>query len=516
MTKDFDAKKILTDPDHLPTIPAIAGQLLSLPDWDNVNLDILADIISKDVALSSKILRAANSPFYGCSHNITTISQALVILGLRAIISLVFSFSLLKIYPERLGGQFDYAGFWTRSLNTAVASRELAQVAGLRTEEEAFIAGLLQDVGVLVIGQSVSSIYESINGKTPSGRSPILEVERECLGTDHVEVARILFDKWNLPPSLRIPILYHHDPEKAEGADNQTLLSIRIQHIAGLLGEWLYAVAPDDRSLEELIGIAKKQLNISPRELEAVMYRVDIQMEEVSNLFELDAPRPCTYEHLLEKANLTLGRIVREQERHLQKLEASKAESQRLAEQLRIANNQLLGEARTDAVTGLANRKCFDEFLHQELERSARYQHAVSLLFIDIDDFKSVNDRYGHLVGDSNLRQLASVLRREVRASDMVARYGGEEFVVVLVETGGSESLLVAERIRSAIAKIQVPADEDQANATMTASIGIAVWEPGNAPISPVAFVKQADSAMYEAKKAGKNCVVFFDSIDEM
>ena len=511
MIKDMDINRILDESTRLPTMPTVVNELLSISEWEDVDFREVADIISKDVSLTAKVLRVVNSAFYGFSREITTISQALVVLGVRATRSLTLSFSILSVSPRKKTSQFDYPGFWMRSLNTATAARELALVVGLHTEEEAFLAGLLQDIGVMVLAHAVPRLYARTLGKARDKLAPSLEVEREQLGTDHVEVARLLFDKWNLPAPLRIPVLYHHVPENADSADEQTLLSIRIQYLAGRLAEWLYAGDGDGELLEEVNEIAARYFDMGPKELEALMCRVDRRVEETAGVFEITTPRPASYANLLQKANLALGEIASEQERLVKELEAAKEEAQKLSEQLRIANNKLLDEARKDALTDVPNRRTFQMFLEQELERCARYSHPIALLFIDIDNFKAVNDQYGHLEGDAALRQFANILKHEVRAADIVARYGGEEFVAALVETCESDAKLVAERIRRSIEKTSIQLNAGRPPASLTASVGVAVWEPPQKLISAEALIEKADRALYQAKRAGKNCVSVFE-----
>jgi len=512
MIKDMDVNRILDESTRLPAMPTVVNELLSISEWDDVDFRQVAEIISKDVSLTARVLRVVNSAFYGFPREISTISQALVILGVRATRSLTLSFSILSVSPRKKTSQFDYPAFWMRSLNTATAARELALVAGLHTEEEAFLAGLLQDIGVMVLAHGVPRLYARALGKARDKLAPPLEVEREHLGTDHVEVARLLFDKWNLPASLRIPVLYHHMPEKADSADEQTLLSVRIQYLAGRLAEWLYAGDGDDELLEESSEIAERYFDISAKELEALMCRVDRKVEETAGVFEITAPRPDSYANLLQKANLALGEIATEQERLVRELEAAKEEAQKLSEQLRIANNKLLDEARKDTLTDIPNRRTLQLFLEQELERSARYSHPIALLFIDIDNFKAVNDQYGHLEGDAALRQFANILKHEIRAADVVARYGGEEFVVALVETCEADAKLAGERIRRSVEKTPIQLNTGRPPVSLTASVGIAVWEPPQKPIEAEALIEKADRALYQAKRAGKNCVSVYES----
>jgi len=160
--------------------------------------------------------------------------------------------------------------------------------------------------------------------------------------------------------------------------------------------------------------------------------------------------------------------------------------------------------ASTDALTGCLNRRALTEVLERELDRAQRYSLVLSILMVDLDHFKHVNDTMGHLVGDTVLRQLGDLLRREVRSVDSVARYGGEEFVVVLPETVSHGALVFAERMRQRIE--QQPFGEGGTALTVTVSIGVASF-PDQKISNPDTFLALADAALYRAKADGRNLV---------
>lgn len=173
--------------------------------------------------------------------------------------------------------------------------------------------------------------------------------------------------------------------------------------------------------------------------------------------------------------------------------------------QLEAANSQLQRLATTDGLTGLHNRRAFQERLNEEIERAKRHWYDVSLLMVDIDHFKQVNDLFGHPAGDKVLQRVAHVLEIHARDYDFVARIGGEEFAVILPKTGEGSSLDIAERLRSRIATIPFP------GRVITASVGVATFAPQFVPAGAtedgMSLIKAADAALYYSKRHGRNQV---------
>jgi two-component system cell cycle response regulator len=161
---------------------------------------------------------------------------------------------------------------------------------------------------------------------------------------------------------------------------------------------------------------------------------------------------------------------------------------------------QVKNMATRDALTGLHNYRYFKEALLYEVERSRRYNTALSLLFLDIDDFKQINDTLGHLHGDAILRKVSEILRSGIRLADLLCRYGGDEFVLLMSQTPLSQAELLADRLRRLIAQSSM--HEGGRGLGVTVSIGVASLQPG---MSMDDLIKAADGALYRAKEAGKN-----------
>jgi len=183
----------------------------------------------------------------------------------------------------------------------------------------------------------------------------------------------------------------------------------------------------------------------------------------------------------------------------------SERQIQELVRQLELERNNAQRSAMTDGLTGLANRRHFDEAIDTEFFRAKRSGAPLSLIMLDIDHFKKFNDRYGHVAGDECLKMVAVALQGAVgRAPDMAARYGGEEFVVILSDTDGHGAALVAERIRRAVEDLGMPHPDSDTARCVTVSLGVVTVRP-EGPDKPEAAVELADSALYRAKEGGRN-----------
>jgi diguanylate cyclase (GGDEF)-like protein len=163
------------------------------------------------------------------------------------------------------------------------------------------------------------------------------------------------------------------------------------------------------------------------------------------------------------------------------------------------------GLSRRESLTGCFNRRAFYELFPREVDRARRLGQGVAVIFLDIDHFKSINDRHGHETGDRVLQQLSARLRGTIRETDLLFRWGGEEFVILMPHTGPGEAPALGERIRAAVAERPFAASDSHPEVAVTVSLGVAgtaAW-----PIDPDTLLARADAACYRAKEAGRNRV---------
>jgi two-component system cell cycle response regulator len=217
--------------------------------------------------------------------------------------------------------------------------------------------------------------------------------------------------------------------------------------------------------------------------------------------------KPFESDELLARvrAHIRIKRLQDALSAQNQALEAANQEKAVLLDQLEAKNAQLAELAKTDPLTGIANRGHIESCLGDEVARAQRFKHPLSVAMLDIDHFKQINDGFGHPFGDRAIREIARVLADTLRQVDKVGRYGGEEFLMVLPDTDLAGARIVAERIRQIVAGTVFQPENHQA----TVSIGLAQWDP--ALESWEALVSRADKALYEAKETGRNRVCCWD-----
>jgi len=474
----------------LPSLPAIAIQVLDLAQRVEADIAEIARVISKDPALSSKILRTVNSSFYGRSQHVSTVSHALVILGLQSVKTLVLGFSLVSNLSKTKSKGFKHLEYWRRSIFAATAARTIASKINIVQQEEAFLVALLMDIGMLVLDQVLGPQYGEIYGGAGS-HEQLAAREQQLLQMTHAEVSGVLAEQWKLPPVLTVPMAAHHDPKPVKDASLRELAAIAC--VAGRCAD-VFIEENAARAIAQVRQLCKDHFGIE--DADALLSDIGGRTKEVASLFELNIGTVGEYEGILKKANEALIEIT--------------LQSQRQFSTLKQQNQELKVAATTDGLTGLANRAHFDRFLAEHFDRACAQGTPVALLLMDVDKFKSINDKHGHPAGDQVLRVLGKLLRSAAKSTDLAARYGGEEIALILPGTDRATASKKAEIIRRAIET--KPIQHEQLSIPVTASIGVAVFEPG-CPFRQVAqLVKAADLAVYNAKHSGRNCVKVFSA----
>lgn len=287
-----DAKKryqrIIQDLGQIPTMPTIAAKVMQIVNDPHSSAEDVAKFISRDVALTSKVLRLANSAFYGIPRTISSVNSAIVILGFNTIRSLVLSASVLKVFPAKPGLiAFDRKAFWKHSFMVGIASRMLAQIyrkKKLVDMETAFSAGLLHDIGKIILEQYANEDYLPVLKAAKEKGLPLFMVEKSIIGMSHADVSGMLVDKWQMPNELRIPIINHHAPLEDKASQDMAGIVHYANHLCHIKGSGCMdneTFAPFIQEIEAMLG-----LGVSQEQLLEELEKHILEAEPFFNLIE--------------------------------------------------------------------------------------------------------------------------------------------------------------------------------------------------------------------------------------
>jgi len=484
---------------NFPSPPGVATHIIELAQDPDIEMGKVAKALSMDSALSTKILRIANSPLYAQRRKSENLRQALVVLGLNATLTLALSFSLVKSLRNGKANGLNYSLYWRRALLAATAARALGDAMRQSLAEEIFLAALLQDVGMLALDKAVPDLYRD-GERMQRDHASLAEHERKRFQVDHAQIGGWLMRTWNMPERLHRAILHSHQLDLSSSADPAQIFD-RCVALSGSVAD-LFLLEPEQRQFAEVALCVERSLGLDKMAFGQVLGTIGAMIPETEAIFDADLLAKQHPELILEQAREVLMLRSLHALREINTLRA-------VAESSTSRAHELEEETRRDALTGVYNRAYLDQFLAREFDNSTRHKWPLSVAFADLDDFKRVNDTFGHQAGDSILQATARILRGNTRETDLIARYGGEEFVVVLPATDAETARNICERIVLAFRNTGHVIGSD--NARVTISIGCATHGPETLFNSAADFVKAADQALYTAKLRGRNRSVPFD-----
>lgn len=264
---------LIRDIKSLPTLPGIIVKLGSLAENDRVSSQELAHVVSADQVLSAKVLRLVNSSFYGFPGRVSTVSNALILLGVNVVKSLAITSSIFEIMEKNV------VGLWEHSMGVAVAASTLSKALKLPDAEETATAALLHDIGKVIIKIKLQDDYEELTAIMNGKNSTQLEAEHELLGTDHAEIGGWLIQSWSLPEKLIEPVAFHHEPEKSSLHQAKT----SVVHIADALVKASGFGFSGDPYVPRIHPAAWKKLGLTEALLAAVIEDLEGKLVEVKN-----------------------------------------------------------------------------------------------------------------------------------------------------------------------------------------------------------------------------------------
>jgi diguanylate cyclase (GGDEF)-like protein len=438
MTSELEEK--LLSCHSLPSPTTVALQIITLANEPEIDFHRFIKILNCDPALASKILRIANSPLYPYSKKIENLHQALMVLGLNATISLALSFSLMKSLQTSRGSGLDYALYWKRALIAGTACRVLGTACGLSEIEELYLASLMQDLGMLALDQVFLDLYHP-QKLDQACHASIIAHEHQCLGVQHAVVGSWLLTQWNFPDRFRLAVTGSDDPSRIPPHDERAKFVYCVS-LSGKIAEIFLRDSHDDY-LQTVKEEARTWLDLTPEVLMEVLETTKELLPETEKIFRIDLQSWTDPQAIMEKARESLLLRSLQTLKEVQELQINNAA-------MEAQFHNLEENHRHDPLTGTLTRASLDQYLNVSFEQTLAKGECLTLVFGDLDKFKSVNDTYGHQAGDNVLQATARLLLSKIRTTDTVGRYGGEEFVLILPKTSSTTAEMVCKRILTA------------------------------------------------------------------
>lgn len=484
---------------RLPSPPGVALKILEAVRSEEYSFEDIAKIIMADPALTARILKVANSSLFGLPSPVESLHQATALIGTNAIKNIALSFVIVQDFQDVPQGSFDLNLFWKRSITTAVAAESLAEQVGLK-DGDIFVSGLLQDLGFLILYLADPENFVILLDEKRVNNKSTCEAEKEQYGFDHTEVSYYLLSTWGLPEKMCQSIQLHHTELKSEACNESAVVLGLANKISAI-----YHGTNSNTHSQVVQSSLEDGYDISSEQAGDLIDTVGEKSREILELFTIDPGEMKPFSQIMQEANEELGKLNFSYAQIVLELKQSKQNADKLALELKLANERLRDLAYRDSLTGLFNHRYFTEILTSEVERASRYKNPLSLVFIDIDFFKKVNDTFGHPAGDHVLREVAGTFIKLLRNCDIVARYGGEEFAIILPETKGSSAKVLAQRVRRGIEQLDIRFEKNRI--PITISCGIASCDYITESLDHEGFVKLSDQALYKAKENGRNRV---------
>lgn len=488
----LEVTQSILEADDLPSPPGVALKLLDLyanPDFD---ISEMAEIIRADPALTVKLIDYCNSPILGLDAKTTTVDRAIVVIGTRAVKILALSFSLVRNKPKKQKNGFDYDDFWNRSLANAVMAKSFCAYQG-RDGNSEFLLGLILDIGKVSLGHAFPDQFAELEARALETKTDLAQLVRQQWGANHYQIGAELLQNWNFPSYIVEGVdafgLYVDAVVEEPELEPPSL----IEQNCVLTQRAVSMLFADD--LQEDVVHATRQLALdwfdwSEEKFSFAFDEATVSWNEFAQILNFDASKSQSFEQLERRAMKGIAKL------------SMGIHKENVA--INEENEQLRVNAMVDSLTGLRNRRAYDQDAAAEWERSVRLNSPLVLMIVDIDHFKKVNDVHGHAVGDATLVAVGQALRDTVRQYDTVYRFGGEEFVIIVPSCEATFAVNAAERYRRAIEDLSIPLDTGELK--ITASFGVAALV-GGAKSSLERLFEEADSQLYAAKKNGRNRV---------
>ena len=345
----------------LPSVPVVAANILALCQDADVDFSRLGAMASSDPVLVAKLLRMANSAFFGSSYRVFSVNAAVVRMGLKVMRMAVLGFGLETEISRKMPAQFKMDRFWRRSLTTAAAARVIAENVRPAQRDESFSAGILQDIGIVALQCARPEAYMKMLAERRLHPTVDLhEHEQRLVGVTHMEVGSRLLKQWKLPEEVYEPVRWHHDARlaAADGLSPELLQVTQILELSALVDDLFHGKAKDVAQ-RRVLETAQRDFRLGPEAVDRILKRTEQGVRETCELFNVDPRTTPFYEQVRVRATQDVARLAAELG---QEAQSAERRAQLHAEQLmqcKVEMDDLKNLAARDDLTLLLNRREF-------------------------------------------------------------------------------------------------------------------------------------------------------------
>jgi two-component system, cell cycle response regulator len=466
----------------------LAIQIVQAAVRPNITVTELVTLCQSDPALVGRLISYVNSSGFGLNRTVASVAHAVSLLGIRGTRNLALATCVTDMTP--IGPEGD--ALFAVCLRRGVTAKLLAEKLGRTNTDDYFTLGILLEVGLLVKARADLRLAAEL-ARAPAATRVTLE--KAAGQEDHAKLAARLARAWVFDEELTNALAHHHD--KTAVRTQLGIAAWLTEHLAGVFES-------NDVVQSRLAAVeAGASVAVSASDIDALLKRIPEALREAGAFFERDIGPQTDIDSLLRDANGAISELNRNYTDVVQLLEAVLKEKDRLVAELEVVSDKLTNLALTDALTGLGNRRAFEDALARDMALADRQAAAISVLVVDVDDLRLVNERHGQAAGDAVLQAIAEVLVQATRVSDLLARIGGDEFGLILPNTNVEGAQIVAERIAANVAARQLEAAG--VSFQVTVSLGLAMTRGPGCRGREQAMFDAAAQAMLLAKSAGQN-----------
>lgn len=308
--------------DEIPSLPDAAKVAISATLSAKKSAEAMSKVIAESPSLTLKILKVANSSIYSRIQKVSSIKEAIVLLGFKTVKSIILSVAMKDVFPEERPGWFDYRGFWIHSIATALISEEIAKLLLPHSNSAAYAAGLLHDIGKAVFLLSNERRYNDVVRLIKSKKLTFRQAEIEVFGFDHTDVADFLLEYWELPQSLILPIREHHtmDRHALEKADMDTLIVKISNEVSHIIGFTTFPSEPPYTVTNRII----ERLGLLQIDLDRILEKAKKGLESITEVLDVEKSDIKGYFEALASANRELGNMYLENQKIIKDIEGKK------------------------------------------------------------------------------------------------------------------------------------------------------------------------------------------------